>query len=286
MKNYFDDIVITEALHNTIVDILNSTEVPIRHKNTEIARNVRKLISNGEDTGLEDAKPKKGSSRAVYFPSEPKKVNIDGVDTHMHTALKVAFAGTLDKYHGEDTLLGEDQNEVESDKYNRNSYGILSKHSDNTFSTNHERGVFAPVVDAHSDHEPEKSHWIEFGKISKPDASEFKRLTKTDKFPKGICHKEFYDAVNRDYSQANGGFHYSDYSDEHLENLRDHPFVDKVLDATYNTGMHPADLHKANMGVWEHPVTKEKHLVISDYGFRTDIAKKYSKARRNIYKRW
>lgn len=279
MNNFFE---LDEGLHQAIVNVLNSETIPASRKNTEIARNVRNLIKAGEDTGLEDAKPKKGSSRAVYFPSEHKKVTIDGIETHMPTAMKVAFPGILDKHHGETTLLGEDQNEVESDGYARHSYGILRKHSDNTFSTNHE-GVFAPVVDAHSDYESDKHHWVEFGKISSPKAAEFKELTKTEDFPKGISHKEFYSAVNDDYARANGGHWHSDFSDDHIEKLRDHPFVDRVLNATYNTGMHPADLHLGNMGVWEHPVTKEKHLVISDYGYRTDIAKKYGKARRKLY---
>lgn len=277
-EGYKQEFVLSEEIHDEIKKVLDSS-MNARHKNTEVSRTVRTLIKNGEDTGLQDGKPKKGSSRAVYFPSEPRKVKIDGIDTQMHTALKVAFPGTLDKFHGESTLLGEDQNQVESDHFIRQHYGILRQGDDGNFQTNTERGILAPVISAHRDHS-EDSHWIEFGKIQKPAAGEFKELTKYPDFPKGISHKEFYDAVNSDWANAHGTQHYGfGTSEERVQALRDHPLVDKALDMSYDTGMHPADLHMSNLGVWQHPVTGEKHIVISDYGYSKGIAKKYSRAR-------
>jgi tRNA A-37 threonylcarbamoyl transferase component Bud32 len=73
----------------------------------------------------------------------------------------------------------------------------------------------------------------------------------------------------------------SKYTEEHLEKVKTHPWVEHAIDMMHNTGMHPGDLNKRNMGIYTHPVTGKKHLAIIDYGYSREIANKYTKARRN-----
>lgn len=280
-EKYSGSIVINEEIHDEIKNIIHSDTMSSKYKNHQIAKTARDLLAKGVDSGLEDSKPKKGSSRAVYFPSEPKKIILDGKEAHMPTALKIAFPGKLDPYTGNHELLGEMQNRVEADRFARDHYGIIRQDDNGHFETNHDRGILAPVVSAHGDDGNDKHHWIEMGKISKIGSGDFRRLTKTSEFPKGISHQEFYDAVNREHSHAHGGSHYSEYDDEHLDKVVDHPLVEKAINVSYDTGMHPGDLHKTNLGIWKHPHTGEEHIVISDYGFSKDIAKEYTNARRN-----
>lgn len=266
---------IHEEIHQDIKDTLDSPNIRVHNKLNLISKHIRKLISNGETTGLQDSKPKKGSSRAVFFPSEPHKLNIDGHDTEMHTALKVAFPGTLDKYNKSGHLLGEHQNMVEGDHYTAKQYGMLSHDRDNNYHTNHE-GVLAPMLHSHED-----GHHVLFGKIHPVKAGDFKNLTKTPEFPKGISHQEMFDNLNHHYNAAHGRSHYGTTSHERISEVDDHPFVRNMQNMIADTGAHPADYNKGNMGVWEHPVTKQKHLVVSDYGFSTEVAKHYQDARKN-----
>jgi hypothetical protein len=62
--------------------------------------------------------------------------------------------------------------------------------------------------------------------------------------------------------------------------LGEHPLVEKALDMCINTGTHPSDFTKRNLGIWTHPVTGEKHIVASDSGFSLDVLRKYQQARR------
>lgn len=272
---------LTEELHSALRQWLGNHEdnVSATQRHNMVTANIRSLAKRGEDTGLEDGKPKKGSSRAVYFPKDGHKMVLDGHQTEMPTALKIAFPGHLDKYRepGE-RLLGEHQNEIENDHFTRNHFGMLRQTTQGHYQTN-EHGVFVPVVDNHEEH-----HWSLHGRVGKLGSGDFNRLTKTEGYPKGISHKDFYDAVNLHHSEAHGTKTYEG-SDEakarvaHLRHVQSHPFVENVTDAMFTTGMHPGDLTKANMGVWKHPVTGKEHLVISDYGFGGDVPKEYQKRR-------
>lgn len=278
---YLNDMpVISEEIHQNIKAVLDNDNIHPSQKLAQMSKHIRAAIKKGEDTGLEDAKPKKGSSRAVFFPKEPTKVKLDGKDAHLHTALKVAFPGHLDKYNKSGALLGEHQNMVEGDHATNHHYGIL-KHvgtdADGTkkYETNHEHGILAPMLHAH-----EEGHHIHFGKIDPIKAGDFKNLTKTKEFPKGISHQEFYDNLNHHYQEAHGNKHYGPTSEDRIKHLDDHPLVYKAHDFVFGTGSHPGDLNKRNMGVWTHPHTGEKHIVISDYGFNGDVARHYHDARR------
>lgn len=278
LRRYLNDMpIISEEIHQDIHNVLNGPQ-DARFKLKSMSDRIRSLVKSGQDHGLEDAKPKKGSSRAVFFPKEPMKLKIDGQDTHMHTALKVAFPGELDKYakHGE-SLLGEEQNRVEGDHWANSQYGVLrqgDRHDE--FHTN-EHGFLAPVLHSH-----EEGHYVHMGKIEPIKAGEFKQHTKAPGFEKGITHDEMYDYLHHHYNAAHGQSYGGKTKPERLEQLEEHPMLERMHDWMLNTGAHPGDLNKRNMGVWTHPVTQKKHIVVSDFGFTGDVAKMYGERRKRM----
>jgi hypothetical protein len=280
-KMYASNIIISEEVHKDIQSIMDDSNVPVSSKLSKVTSKVKSLIAGGHDTGLESDKPKNGSSRAVFFPKEHKEISVDGKKTKTPTAVKIAFHGTLDKHHGEDTSLGQDQNEKESDHYINSNYGILREDSHRKgeyHSSDHESGgVLAPVFSTHPDH-----HYLEMGKVDKPDSKSISEATKTKEFPKGLKHDEIQDAMMHEHAQAHGQKHYSKYSEDHLDHVKEHPWVDHAISMMHASSMHPGDLRKANMGIYTHPVTGKKHLAIIDYGYSNEIAKKYSNARRKM----
>jgi hypothetical protein len=280
LRRYLNDLpLISEELHQSIQNVLNADHIEPQYKLHHITTAIRGAIKRGEDTGLEDAKPKKGSSRAVFFPKEPTKLKIDGHDTQMHTALKVAFPGQLDKYrHSDEPLLGEEQNRVEGDHWTNSQYGVLRQGDRHDEYHTNEHGFLAPMLHAH-----DEGHYVHFGKIEPVKAGDFKAHTKAPGFEKGISHDEMFDYLNHHYSEAHGQKHYGKTSPERIEQLEQHPMLERMHDWMLNTGAHPADLNKRNMGVWTHPVTQKKHIVVSDYGFTGDVAKMYGERRKRSF---
>lgn len=284
-REYINELpVVSEEIHQNITNILNSENVHPAHKLSRISGEIRGMIKRGETTGLEDSKPKKGSSRAVFFPSEPTKIHLDGKEAHIHTALKVAFPGQLDKHNKSGSLLGEHQNRVEGEHFTNHHYGIIRKvgedaHGTPRFETNHDAGILAPMLHAH-----EEGHHIHFGRIEPIKAGDFKSLTKTKEFPKGISHEEFHEALNHHHALAHGQNHYGKLSEDRINELHEHPLVEKAQNYVADTNAHPGDLNKRNMGIWTHPHTGERHIVISDYGFNGDVAKHYNDCRKNQMK--
>lgn len=296
-KELLEQGFITEELHSELKGILNEPEndresggyTPGKlwqKKLTKFSAKVKDLSKRGEDSGLANvglagSKPiqKNGSSRAVFFPAEHKHITIDGVSTHMPTAVKVAFPGQLDKYTGDSHLLGEHQNRVESDQYSNNEYGVLHHTSggrpgDIDFHHN-PHGVLAPVLDHHEDH-----HWLEMAHAGNITGKGFTELTKTESHPKGLKFNDFRQALLNDHAAAHGQH---SGNDEH-DHLRTHPFYEGMQNFMQDTGGHPADVNLGNLGEFTHPVTGKKQVVYRDHGFHEDIAKLYTKARRNMYK--
>lgn len=282
-RMYASSIVITEEVHKDIQSIMDADK-PVATKLNAVVKKTRELIKAGHETGMESDKPKKGSSRAVFFPKDNKEISVDGKKTSSPTAVKIAFAGVLDKHHGEKSLLGEDQNRLESDHFVNRTYGILGHKSggvDHEYESSHHEsgGVLAPVFSTHEDH-----HHLEMGRVTKLNTKDTAEATKTKEFPKGLKHDEIRDAMIHEHATAHGSFFHPTYprnNPDHLEKVKSHPWVEHAIDMMHNTGMHPADLHEENMGIYHHPVTGKKHLAIIDYGFSNDISKKYTKARQN-----
>ncbi len=269
---------IHEEIKKEIKDVIDNPNLPAHSKHAAMARVLKTMLHKGVDTGLDNSKPKKGSSRAVYFPSEPDDLTIDGTPTKMHTVLKIAFPGQLDKYNDSGLLLGEHQNLHEGDRYHQNTYGVLRHINGNSFETN-DNGILAPVIHSHED-----GHYVHMGKVSPIGAGEFRELTKNKDFPKGISHQEFYNAVNHEYGSANGIRQHSQYSDERMEKLKEHPLVQNAINYSLDTQSPPIEFGKANMGIWHHPVTGGKHIVISDSGGSADVIKEYGRARNKMVK--
>lgn len=277
---YGKSVILTEAVHAAIQSIMDSSDIHPREKLNTVAKKVRELIKSGEETGLESDKPKKGSSRAVFFPTEHKELTIDGVKTSSPTAVKIAFPGVLDKFHSEPTIMGEDQNAIEADNYINKQYGILSRNNvTGEYKTNQD-GILAPVFSTH----PENHH-LEMGRVEKFNTKDFTEATKHPDYPKGIKPTEFKEALEYQHNMAHGQKHYSEhnYSDAHLEHISNHPLVQNAIDMMHDTGMHPGDVSPRNMGIYVHPVTGKRHPAIIDWGFSNRIAKKYTEARKNMY---
>lgn len=286
MNMYGKSEILTERVHEQIQDIMDSDKIPSKNKLSAVSKKAKELIKGGTDTGLESDKPKKGSSRAVFFPKDHKEIDCDGIKTKTPTAVKIAFAGQLDKHHGEDTTLGEDQNKMESDHYINNHYGILKPeprklgiHSHYVSSKHESGGVLAPIFSTHEDH-----HHLEMGRVTPANTKDIAEATQHKDYPKGLKHDEIYDAMGHEHASAHGQHFSSKHSNEHLEHIKEHPWVEHAISMMHDSGMHPGDLAKRNVGIYHHPVTGKKHLAIIDYGFSADIAKKYTKARINAAK--
>lgn len=271
-------IQIEEELSADLRSVIDSEQLPVHAKHTSMARVFRTLLKRGSPTGLSDEKPKKGSSRAVYFPSEADDINIDGHATKMHSVLKIAYPGKLDKYNDSGSLFGEHQNLAEGDQYLQNTHGMLRKDHDGKYTTNPD-GILAPVVHSH-----DEGHYLQMGKIDPIKAGDFREFTKTKDFPKGISHDEFYDACNHEHAECNGRTHYGKYSSEQSERVKSHPLVSHAISFMLDHGAHPGDFVKGNMGVWTHPVAGTKHIVLSDYGYSNTLATQYSRARLKMFR--
>lgn len=269
---------LNEAVHGEIKHILNDDSYSHKSKLSRVTSKLRELSSRGEDSGIENSAPKKGSSRAVFFPKDEHEMILDSKPAKMKTAVKIAFKGSLDAHTGSHMLLGEHQNEIESDHFIRNEYGVMHHdHATGQYHTNHDSGVLAPVIDHHDDH-----HWLEMGHARNMTSKDFSNATKTPTHPKGLNFDKFHSHLNHDYHQAHGtrGFG-SGLSEEEHEHISSHPLTEKVKDFMYTTGQHPGDLVKGNWGMWKHPHTGVEHAVVRDYGYSDEVGKLYNKARKN-----
>jgi len=260
----------------------NATKIdPASTKLKRFTSVARDLLSKGEDTGLEDSKPKKGSSRAVFFPRDDKPVTIDGTSTKAKRVVKIAFPGVLDRHRkNSERLLGEHQNEREADHFISNTYGMLRENHDGTYSTNHD-GVLAPVFGRHEGH-----HHLEMGHVKPMKKSDFQRLTVSESHPKGLRFDDMYNALNKEHRDAHGlqgVYTPRSHTDSVHAKTMEHPFVQNVADMMFNTGFHPGDISIRNMGIWTHPITGTQHPVMSDYGFSDDVAKHYWTRRQRAY---
>lgn len=253
---------------------------PVAQKLNAFTKKARQLLTSGQDTGLEESAPKKGSSRAVFFPKSPKKITIDGKPAEAKSVVKIAFPGVLDRYKtNSERLLGEHQNQVESDHFIAYHYGMLSEERDGEYSTN-PRGVLAPVLGRH----PE-DHYLEMGRITKMTKPDFKRLTVTETHTKGLDFKDVQNAMNKEYQDAHGiKYTYlpKEHTDQKHQHIMSHPFVEHLYDMMTTTGFHPGDLSLRNMGIWTHPHTGTQHPVVSDYGYSTWVANEYRKRQSRI----
>lgn len=243
-------------------------------KLTRVSKKLRDLTSRGESTGIQDDKPKKGSSRAVFFPNHPKQVDVDGNVVPAQTAVKIAFKGWADPHTESDKLLGEHQNEIEGDHYLHKQYSVLQPIGEGKYKTN-EHGVLPPLYDSHPD-----SHWIEHGFARNMTKKDFKEATRDKNNPKGLDFDSVQKHLENEHSLAHGMREKWNIDEETNNKISEHPLVDSLRNAMLDGGLHPGDNRLQNWGMWKHPVTGKEHPVLRDFGFSNEIAKLYGKARR------
>lgn len=271
-QEYFGYLITEAEIHPDIMAAAGAN-FSKHYRFSHVTKTMRGLVKKGLPTGMANDKPAKGSSRAVFFPEEDHKVKIDGQEHAVPHVVKIAFSGTLDKHLPHDhPLLGQMQNEHESSVSFHHS--VLKRIGHNEFETNDD-GFLPPHFDNHDDH-----HWMQVGKIEKIDTKGFKEATKTDDFPKGITHKQFYSAVNHEWEASNGRTAWMPKDKDH-EKLCEHPLVNRAINFCLNTDTHPGDFVARNMGVWHNPATGQKHIVAADAGFSKTVAKAYQTARQN-----
>ena len=262
--------ILTEELHPEIHQLLGAhiNSYDRRSKITSIANRVRELTERGEQPGLTDDKPKQGSSRAVFFTTDHHEAKIDGVPAKIPHVIKIAIRGTLDRYRQPTApLLGEMQSlhEIESSK----EHSVLTKGEDGNFTTN-PHGFLPPLID----HE-HRGKWMSVVKIAPITSRKFTELTKTPDFPHGLTHKTFLNAISYHYDNAHG---YTNMSDPHMDDLILHPLVNNVLRYCAKTNTVPHDFERRNLGIWQHPVTGQEHIVASDAGFSFKVMLAYQAA--------
>jgi len=266
---------LVEELHPEIQNILDSDSIQQENKLDVVSKKVRELASAGVDTGLENSTPKMGSSRAVFFPKEAKQVVVDGNPTTSQTAVKIAFKGILDHHH-KNTMFGIQQNQLEADPHLTNNYSVLAKKDDGTFKTNDSQsgGIIPPVFSSH----PE-GHHIEMGKAAPIGKGDMIQLTRTPDFPHGITFDDIFHTLNREHSYSMGQ-PYNGSTDERMDKVSKHPWVSDAINFMHDSGLHPCDFAKRNCGVYTHPVSGKRHLVMLDYGYSSNLAKQYTDARK------
>lgn len=285
-KDFLANIIV-ESLHPELQDIVKTTATN-RSKQSLLAAKIKDLTNRGEATGIEGNMPK-GSSRAYMQHQEPHPIVLDGHQANIRIGTKVAIKASLDRYHSprhHDGLgLGAMQNRAEGgDHFINRSFRILTEDSDNKghFSTNHENGIFPPLID--HDHDSHEHSTV--GHCRSVKGGEFAELTKHPDFPKGITHQNFCDALNRYHEQNNGKYWAkSPAIEQKLDKITSHPLVQKFTNYLSTSGNPPYDYQqKQNMGIFEHP-DGSRHIVARDSGFSSEVEHAYTKARIKQYGR-
>ena len=269
--------IIMENLHPDLLDVIkqpSGDQSSSLKKQTLITKKIQELSKSGQKTGIEGNMPQ-GSSRAYLKHEELHDTIIDDQPQKIKVGTKVAITSNLDKYHNKTMHdgkgLGELQNEAEA---GNSRYRILIEDSmqPNKFKTNKENGIFPPLIK----HDYEGHQWSQVGHADDINEADFRKLTETKKFPKGISHREFYTTLNRQYDRNNGKYWAGMPSTEsHMDHVETHPLLEKFMDYHGNTGHPSRDLEQIqNMGVWTHP-DGSKHIVARDHGFSNEVALAY-----------
>lgn len=264
-------MIINEQIHATLQELMDHPDIEPKDKMNFVSGMARQMMSLGTETGLEDSEPKTGSSRAVFFPKEPKHITLDGKQVQTPSVVKIAFPGKMDKYNKSGKLLGEHQNRVESDRVTNSAFSVIHQHPGSGEWHSNPNGVLPP----HFGHHPEH-HWLEMGRVEPITEESFKEATKTATIPDGLSQSSFERAIQDHWSVAHGGD--MPLSPRARERMN-HPFVKNVMKLVSYSDIHPGDFHQDNLGLWTHPLTGKKHIVVSDFGFSNEVAHHYNEAR-------
>lgn len=269
---------ISEEIHPELNEILNSEKYSVYSKLDKFFSAIKHLDEDGVDTGLGTAEHKDGSSRVMFSSDVHPKIILDGQEVELPTLHKVAIYGKMDRYKEPDeSLLGDDQNELESNYKVNSAFGTIQPNDDG-FSSN-PNGVLPPLLYAHP-----KFHHIEMGLATDMSDNDFSRLTKNAEFPNGLTFDQFHTAMKKEYDDAHGldirpSYEFDKQDLGNMEELHDnimkHPFVNNVYKMILSSTMHPRDCNLSTLGIWTHPITHKEYPVVRDYGYSTKIVKKY-----------
>lgn len=273
-KDFMKNLV-TEALHPELKEIIKdrSHKVP---KQTRLADKIKELGERGEQTGVEGNMPK-GSSRAYLKSDSSHKINLDGSPASIPIGTKVAIKSSLDKHHLKEEHggrnLGQMQNHAENGvEHITGKYRVLKKKEDGSYESNHEHGIFPPLIG----HDKKHHNWSQIGHARDLKKGEFESLTKTESHPEGITQQQFHTALMRDHDKRHGKYwEGNEEYEKHQDHISSHPLVKKFNAYHAETGETPNDLGSPdNIGVFHHP-DGPKHIVARDHGWNTNVQHAY-----------
>jgi hypothetical protein len=210
-------------------------------------------------------KIEKGSTRLVYFPIQKKKIILDGIETEIKTALKVAKPHKYEIESGECTL-GKFQNKVESSLMN-SDYNAFILNCDNTYTTNY-NGILCPVIS----HDP-NFYWEEMFYVYPMTVRDFCIETTTDEYPAGLYFPDVHSCMENYFAECNKkpGEIWPEYIEEHKYNLiMKHPLIKTYISLAKHIKLMTVDFTLKNLGYIEHPFSKKKTIVLCDYGCTLD----------------
>ena len=285
IRNFTDFLrtIIVENLHPELQDIIkqkSSDDDNQLKKQTLLSQKIFELNKRGEKTGIEGNMPK-GSSRAYLQHQEPHDAIVDGKPTKLKTGTKIAISASFDKFHRksdyEGRSLGEMQNDAEAgDKQINSTYRILRGVSGkpNHFETNKNNGIFPPLIGHDDNHQ-----WSHVGHVGTMKGDDFRKLTVTKEYPKGISHSEFGKVLNRNFERSeNRYFDQVPSVEKDLDHLEKHPLIQKFKQYHDDTHSPAYDYNQLdNMGVWQHP-DGSKHIVARDHGYSREVSGAYQQA--------
>lgn len=253
--------ILIEAIHPDLQEILDTSEQ--RELKHNFMSQKRHLERNNIYTGV-GKQIGEGSSRTVH-EIEPKTIKIDGKHVSIPTVLKIAHKSEVDRNDHE--LAGVMQNRTEANSETIKKFSVLTP-TDDGFKTNPD-GVFAPVLSHSSNH-----HYLKMGKVTPFNHDDFEHHTTTENYPHGI---PFYGMMRVVDSETTG---YNSYARDAMghdlyDHILHHPYTQNVIKALKHSKI--TDIHQGNIGIWEHPITKERKPVILDYGMDYDTEGHYIK---------
>lgn len=235
-----------ERANKVYEDVHSKVFAALRSAPTKLHQGVSKAKNElGDESGL-TGYGAQGSSRGVFHTTKGHEIELDGKKTKVNTILKTTLQ-RKSTVPGKQT--GQRQNEVEASAHIQ-KFATIVRDGKGGYKTNPD-GVVPPVYEI-----GKKSKWLHSGTARDLKPGEFRELTKHDSHPDGLESYHVSSATN--YGRG----------EDH-----EHPFIRKVAKFRKETGI--GDLHDGNWGVWEHPHTGERHLVLRDAGFDDSVKKDY-----------
>lgn len=218
-----------------------------------------------------------GSSRIFVLLPENYSLLIDDKPSKIPTGVKIVKLSHLDPYHEGDEQLGVMQNRSEcGDQLINSKYRIILKQNGG-FVLNEEFGIFPPLIDF----DEQDFKWCQVGYCKQITKEEFVEFTKEEKYPDGISHNHFFEALNRNNAINDGKYTPKSLEKEKaIDDVENHSLVIKFYKYKKESHSYIGDIKLDNFGVYEH-INGKKYIVCIDHGYTEDVKKAYRNARKN-----